>query len=60
LKDDDMETIKLLEQLGLEEKESHIFMLCLKYGELFVSTIARMMNVPRSTVYGYIEKLHQK
>ncbi len=52
--------ITILEELGLDEVEIQVYLLCLKYGQLKVSTVARMIGMPRSTIHGYVEKLHKK
>ncbi len=48
---------KLLHDIGLSEIESQIFINCQKYGRLSVGGMTRFINFPRSTLYGYVEKM---
>jgi sugar-specific transcriptional regulator TrmB len=50
----------ILETMWLTSPEIEIFMICQKYGRLSATWITRYMHMPRSTVYGYIEKLCEK
>lgn len=50
----------ILSDLGLDTIESKIYFLCLKYERIWVSTISRMLNIPRSTIHDHVDKLHQK
>lgn len=56
-----METLEqILRQAGLDETEVQIFLLCQKYARLSVTGITRFLDMPRSTVHGYVEKLRKR
>ena len=48
---------KLLHDIGLWEVESEIFLNCHKYGRLSVGWMTRFIDLPRTTLYGYVEKM---
>lgn len=50
----------ILKQAWLDEIEVQIFSLCQKYGRLSVTGITRFLDIPRSTVHGYVEKLKKR
>lgn len=48
---------KLLRDIWLGEIESKIFLNCYKYGRLSVGWMTRFIELPRTTLYGYVEKM---
>jgi sugar-specific transcriptional regulator TrmB len=52
--------IKLLQQIGLTEKESKAYLITLKIGTNPVSTIAKHSQLNRCTMYSVLENLVQK
>ena len=48
---------KLLSDIWLSEIESQIFINCHKYGRLSVGWMTRFIDLPRTTLYGYVEKM---
>lgn len=51
---------KLLLEIGLNEIEAEIFVVCHKYTRLSVGGMTRFINLPRTTIYGYVEKMIEK
>lgn len=51
---------KFLTDVGLSEKESHVYLTLLRGGKLNVADIATHANVKRTTVYPVIESLKEK
>jgi len=51
---------KLLKKIGLDDKESTIYLACLKNDFNSPVSLARQTRLKRSTVYFYLEKLLQK
>lgn len=51
---------KALVALGLEEKESRIYMSLLRFGSLSLSDVAKKANVQRTTVYQHLNTLLKK
>lgn len=49
--------IKILQQLGVEQKEAEVFLELLKLGAQPVSILAKYTNIPRTTMYSLIERL---
>jgi len=47
----------ILSQLGLDEKEKEVYITCLKYKQINASSLARLIKLPRTTVYGIIDRL---
>jgi len=52
--------IKVLENLGLNEKEAKVYLACTKKGTSVVSEIAQSAGINRVTSYDILEKLKQK
>ncbi|MFA6588197.1 MAG: helix-turn-helix domain-containing protein [Patescibacteria group bacterium] len=50
----------LLQKLGLEEKESAVYLACLKNELNSPASLARQTRLKRSTIYFYLDKLVQK
>ena len=48
---------RLLEKLGLDEKESTIYLACVKHGAMSHSRLSQITGIKRTTVYFYIQKL---
>lgn len=51
---------KLLLEIWLSKTEAEIFINCHKYGRLSVGGITRFIDLPRTTIYGYVEKMLEK
>jgi predicted DNA-binding transcriptional regulator len=47
----------LLLKIGLSTDDSKIYLLCFEYGALGISTIARLLKTPRTTINDRVEKL---
>lgn len=52
-----MKIRKTLEQFGLSEKETKVYLACLELGEAPIPDIAKKSNLPRTTVYGIMDSL---
>ena len=50
----------ILQRIGLSKTESDIYLLLLKRTDLPVSNIARKLSLPRTTIYGYVDKMIEK
>jgi len=50
----------VLAQLGLDQKEKEVYITCLKYTQINASSLSRLTQQPRTTVYGIIERLQKK
>lgn len=56
-----MELIEqLLQDIWLEKTEAEIFLVCHKFWRLSTWSISRHVKLPRTTIYGYVEKLVEK
>lgn len=55
-----MDILKILEQIGLSEKEAKIYLKLLELREALPSTLAKRANVKRPTTYVILEQLLQK
>lgn len=51
---------KLLQDIWLSDTESQIFINCQKYGRLSVGAMTKFIDLPRTTLYGYVEKMTEK
>jgi len=51
---------KLLYEIWLGEVESQIFINCHTYGRLSVGGMTKFIDLPRTTLYGYVEKMAEK
>ncbi len=49
-----------LEQLGFSPKEAHVYLILLELKKALPSTLARNLNLNRSSVYGILKRLVQK
>ncbi|MBI4232770.1 hypothetical protein HY605_06075, partial [Candidatus Peregrinibacteria bacterium] len=49
----------LFSQLGANEKESNTYLKLLELGATHVSHIAKILNIPRATMYLIIDKLEE-
>lgn len=45
------------EDFGLGEKEAHVYIALLKNGEMSVGALSKLLQIPRATLYGYLERL---
>lgn len=55
-----METLKALQNLGLSEKESRVYVSLLELGKANVTRIAQLSKLKRPTVYVLLEELRKK
>lgn len=53
--DKDIENILI--KIGLNTQEIAIYFLCLEYGSIWISTIARLLKIARTTINDRVEKL---
>lgn len=53
-------TIELMEKIGLDERESQVYLTLLEYGPLSASLIARKTNLGRTYIYDIAEDLKEK
>ncbi len=51
---------KILDKLGLGEKETTLFKLLLEYGKLTAASLSRFSNIQRTTVYSVLRELQNK
>ncbi len=51
---------KLLHDIWLGDIETQIFIHCHKYGRLSVGGMTKFIDLPRTTLYGYVEKMSEK
>ncbi len=51
---------RTLENLGLDKKESSIYLTCLQFGAVTATTLARITNIPRTSLYDIIPRLVKK
>lgn len=51
---------KLLQKLGFDDKESAIYLCCLKKELNTPTSLSRQLGIKRSTIYFYLEKLKEK
>ena len=47
----------VLQKVWLDKTQSQVFSYCLQYGPVSISTLSRLTKIPRSTLYGVIERL---
>jgi len=52
--------IKILQELGLNEKESKVYLSCLSLGPSSILNISKKSKIKRTTVYSIIEELKNK
>jgi len=52
-----MNYIKKLQDIGLKKQEAEVYLACLKLGMAKVSEIAREVDIPRTSIYVYLEDL---
>lgn len=52
--------ITTLQEIGLNEKEAHVYLAMLELGESSIIPIAKQAGVKRTTVYNYLEEFTQK
>lgn len=45
--------------LGLTPRQAQIFLYCQEYGSLSVSRLAQLMEIPRTTIHGYVQEMLQ-
>ena len=50
----------ILKKTGLTEKEVRIYISCLQYGQLTASSLARLTNIPRASIYDHASRLIKK
>lgn len=56
-----MESLSLfIESLGLNKKETQIYLSCLQYGLVTATTLSRISKIPRSSIYEITMKLIQQ
>ena len=55
-----MNSYPLLQRLGLNKKEADVYLICLEHGPESMTTIARLTNHKRSTLYNVVEGLLKK
>ena len=55
-----MEISEYLRQLGLNEKEDKVYLVCLELGESTITLIFKKSGYPKTTVYFVLEKLEEK
>lgn len=48
---------QILEEVGLNDKESSIYLACLQYGKVTASTLSRMTGIARASIYDHIGRL---
>ncbi|MBP6910219.1 hypothetical protein KBC03_01320 [Patescibacteria group bacterium] len=48
---------RILSQIGLNDIEKDIYRLCLQHGFLGITTIARLLRLPRTSINDRVEKL---
>ncbi len=51
---------EILQQIGLSKVESDIYLLSLQHTGLPISAIARKLSLPRTTIYGYADKMIER
>ena len=56
----DKQVIDVLNELGLEERETKIYLLLLKEGDSSALQIARKVKIDRTTIYDVLERLISK
>jgi len=54
-----MQTQKIIEQLGYSDKEAKVYLASLSLGEAHVSDIANKLHMPHSTVQVVVDRLHK-
>ena len=55
-----MKIEQLLEKIGLKGLETDVFLTILKYNQISVGKIAKILSKPRSTIYSCVEKLKRE
>jgi sugar-specific transcriptional regulator TrmB len=56
-----MQSLSLfIESLGLNKKETQIYLSCLQYGLVTATTLSRISKIPRSSIYEITMKLIQQ
>lgn len=55
-----MEIDKILEQAGLDQKESKVYLALLRLGESTIVPITKQTNLPRTTVFHILERLREQ
>ncbi len=51
---------QMLEDVGLTEKESVLYLTCLQYGKVTASTLSRMTGIARASIYDHMDRLLAK
>lgn len=51
---------QILEEVGLNDKESSLYLACLQYGKVTPSTLSRMTNIARPSIYDHMKRLVAK
>lgn len=55
-----METVEILKEYGLSEKESHVYLTLLPLGSVNLQEIAKRLDFPRTTIYNTLNYLVAK